>query len=37
MPIVINSLKGGDTHTHTHTHIADKSNYKKAAVNLPDP
>ena len=21
MPLVINSLRGGDTHTHTHTHI----------------
>jgi len=45
MPLVINSLGGGHTHTHTHTHahtcahthtdIADKSNFKKPGACRP--
>ena len=27
MPLVINSLRGGDSHTQTHTHVPERSLY----------
>ena len=39
MPLVINSLEGGHTHTYTHTNmhtdIRGQSNFKKPGVHWP--